>query len=242
MSKITISESESNLNNLLFIQNDLAEILSHTGCKVKIDTKSERSELVLEMPAYYYEIVGAELLDKIAEIIVVNYKYSFFKNNVKVSGLSSGENEILLASLIAADFDDDKRYTYDRIKLNENIAIDGIYNFRLSKLKQKWEDIISYIPNVFINSQLKEFISYLIENKSKKIYVDNGKVYDNHYKRLIRSELLTGTEKLKIIREVLLSNCGLVSLSGEIPTEDEFYLKEFYGDKIIFLDSKFSEN
>lgn len=240
MSKISISESEENINNILYIQEDLSELISNTGCKLSIKKQNERSELEIEAPEYYYDIICAEVLDKIAEIIVVSYKYNFFKHNVKINGLSQNEMELMLASLIAADFDDDKKYTLSRVKVYEKIAIDGLFNFRLGSLKKKWQDIITYIPNVLIKTQLKEFIAYLTDNKNKKIYIDDGKVYDSHYKRLIRCELLSGSEKLKIIREVLLSNCGLVSLSGNIPVEDEFYLKEFYGDRIIFLDSNFS--
>ena len=58
-------------------------------------------------------------------------------------------------------------------------------------------------------------------------------MYDSHYRRLKRSSLLEGDE-IKIVREVLLSNCGEVELSGAIPKEDEYYLKEFYTDKIFF--------
>jgi hypothetical protein len=65
------------------------------------------------------------------------------------------------------------------------------------------------------------------------VYVDSGKVYDSHYRRLKRSSLLDG-EGVKIIREILLSNCGEVELNGSLPKEDEYYLKEFYSDKIIF--------
>ena len=147
--------------------------------------------------------------------------------------MSTVEKEILLTSLIAADLDDDKRYAFDRIKHFRDIAVDGIYNFRLKPLKKKWEDIVSYIPTCFMNEQLKEFISYLLENKKKRVYVDSGKVYDSHYRRLKRSSLLDG-EGVKIIREVLLSNCGEVELNGSLPKEDEYYLKEFYSDKIIF--------
>ena len=56
------------------------------------------------------------------------------------------------------------------------------------------------------------------------MYIDGGKVYDNHYRRLKRSSLLGG-ENIMIIREVLLSNCGEVELFGDIPKEDEYYLK-----------------
>ena len=72
-----------------------------------------------------------------------------------------------------------------------------------------------------------------MENKKKRVYIDDGKVYDAHYRRLNRSELLGG-DKVKIVREVLLSNCGGIEVSGKIPEEDEFYLKEYYSDNITF--------
>ena len=73
----------------------------------------------------------------------------------------------------------------------------------------------------------------MAKKKEKITYIDDGRVYDCHYRRLKRSSLLDG-DTAKIVREVLLSNCGEVELSGAIPKEDEYYLKEYYTDKIIF--------
>ena len=138
-----------------------------------------------------------------------------------------------MASLIAADFDDDKKYALNKLKCCREIAIDGVYNFRLKPLKKKWQDVTDCIPQCFLSTQLKEFITYLLENKRKRVYIDGGKVYDSHYRRLNRSSLLGG-DGVKIIREVLLSNCGEIDITGNIPKEDEYYLREYYTDKIIF--------
>jgi hypothetical protein len=135
--------------------------------------------------------------------------------------------------LIAADLEEDKKYSFDKLKCFKEIAIDGIFNFRLKPLKRKWQDVVSYIPTCFLNSQLKDFLSYLLENKTKRVYVDNGRVYDWHFRRLKRSNLLD-CDQVKILREVILSNCGEVELSGELPKDDEYYLKEYYADKLFF--------
>ena len=37
----------------------------------------------------------------------------------------------------------------------------------------------------------------------------------------------------KIIREIILSGCGLIELNGDLPKTDEFYLMEYYGDKVL---------
>ena len=233
MTSITVTENILNEHNLLYVQTGVGEVFTHADCRVENVAIEGRAVLNVYCPEYYAEIINTEISDKIAEIIAIKYKYEYFKKNVKVGGLSAIEREILLASLIAADLEDDKKYAFDKIKGSENIAIDGIFNFRLKLLKKKWEDVVSYIPACFLNSQLKEFISYLIENKKKRVYVDDGRVYDSHYRRLKRSSLLDG-DGVKIVREILLSNCGEVELFGSIPKDDEYYLKEYYSDKIIF--------
>ncbi len=233
MTSITITENKLNDGNLLYVQSSASELLMHADCSVRTSTVDGRAVLRINCPEYYADIIKTELADKVAEIIAIKYKYDFLKKNVKVSGLNATEKEILFTSLIAADLDDDKKYAFDRIKNNIEITVDGIFNFRLKPLKKKWCDVVSYIPTCFLNTQLKEFISYLLENKKKRVYVDCGKVYDCHYRRLKRCSLLDG-ENLNIVREVLLSNCGEIELNGLIPKEDEFYLKEFYNDKIYF--------
>lgn len=233
MSIISISEREENIENLLYVQSSMGELFTQSNSKINLLSSSDRVAINVDCPSEYEDIMRLEICDRVAEIIVIRYKYDFFKRAIRISGLSSEEKEILFTSLIAADLEDDKKYTFDRIKKFGEITIDGIYNFRLKPLQRKWEDVASYLPTYFLKSQLKEFICYLLENKRKRVYVDQGRVYDAHYRRLKRSSLLGG-EKLSIIREVLLSNCGEVELSGSIPKEDEIYLKEFYKDKIRF--------
>jgi hypothetical protein len=233
MTSITITENVFNEDGLLYLQSSGNELFSHAGCSSRLRKIDDRIVLTINCPEEYKEIIRTEIADKVAEIITIKYKYSYFKRHLIVGGLSSAEKEILLTSLIAADLEDDKRYTYDKIKEYEEIAIDGIFNFRLKPLKKKWEDVVACIPGCFLNTQLKEFITYLLENKKKRVFIDDGRVYDSHYRRLKRCSLLGG-DGLKIVREVLLSNCGEVELSGEISKEDEYYLKEYYSDKIIF--------
>ena len=239
MTKITLTDNENKMNNLLYIKSSLGELFAGAGAVVREETADKRARLVAEIPDCYYEIVKAEIADRLGEVVAVNYKYGFFKEIIKVSGLSRTEYEIMLASLIAADLPEDKKYAAARFCCDGETAVDGVFNFRLQPLKKKWKDVASYMPETFVGSQLKDFISYLLENKKKRVYVDGGKVYDSHYRRLKRCDLLGG-EDLSIVREVLLSNCGEIELTGEIPEEDEKYLKEFYGDKIIFSSGYFS--
>ncbi len=237
MIEINVTENEYGKSNLFYVQSAISEITTHAGCSVRMENNSGRNKLTINCSKNYADIVLCEVCDKVAEIISVKYKYDYFKKSLSIGGLKKEEKEILLASLIAADLEDDKKYSFDKIKGSNEIAIDGIYNFRLKPLKKKWEDVVGCIPTCFLNTQLKEFISYLIENKKKRVYVESGRVYDSHYRRLKRTNLLEG-EGVKVIREVLLSNCGEVELSGEISKDDEYYLREYYNEKIIFVGGK----
>lgn len=233
MTSITVTEKESAGENLLYVQSASSELFSHADCSARVARTGGRVELKVNCPEFYSDLIKTEIADKVSEIITIKYKIDYFKKNLKVGGLTPNEKEILYASLIAADLEDDKRYTFGKLKTYDSIAIDGVYNFCLKPLKKKWQDVVECIPQIFLSSQLKEFISYLLENKKRRVFIDAGRVYDSHYRRLNRSELLGG-ESVKIVREVLLSNCGEVDICGEIPKDDEYFLKEYYRDKIVF--------
>lgn len=232
MAIITVSDRDYNENNLYYVSSAVNEILVGTGSEYSITRAGSRTVLKINAPDCYSETVCAEVADKLADVVAINYKFDFLKKNIPTGNLSEDEKDILLSGIIAADLDDDKKFAFDRIKGQTEIALDGVYNFRLRQLKRKWAEIISYVPTGFLGAQLKDFITFLLENKNKKIYVDDGKVYDAHYRRLKKSQLIGGG--LPLLKEILLSNCGKIELSGKIPAEDEKYLKEFYGDRLYF--------
>ncbi len=233
MINIAITEKENAQENLTYLHNSAGELLNRVGCTVRIIKIGGRVVFSVNCPECYAEVISSEIADKVAEIIAIKYKYDYFKTTLSVGGLKSVEKEILYASLIAADLEDDKKYAFDRIKNSKVTAIDGVFNFCLKPLKRKWQEVVDCIPQCFLSEQLSEFITYLLENKRKRVYIEQGNVYDNHYRMLKRSSLLDG-ERAKIVREVLLSNCGEIELNGSVPKEDEVYLKEYYKDKIFF--------
>lgn len=233
MTTIVLTEKERDDGNLLYVKSTLSELFNNSGCGVRFDLNSGRAQLTVSIPEPYAEIIGAEVYDKLAEVIAIKYKYDYFNSSIHLAAMNKTERELLLTGLISADLSDDKKYAYNHLKGERELAVDGAFNFRLIPLKKKWQEIVSYIPATFMGSQLKDFMCFLLENKKKKVYVDGGRVYDSHYRRLKRCSLLGG-EGVNVVREVLLSGCGEVELSGKIESDDEHYLKEFYGDRVYF--------
>ena len=242
MSQIKVTESSSKSKNIVYIYEMLSPITKQLGSLIDLRGGKNRYELIIEVPSSYQELLLKEIEDKVADVISVNYKYSFFKKNVNLDGLTSVEKELLLTSLISADIDEDKRYVIKKLKAFSEYTLDGIFNFRLKALKEKWVDILSYIPSGFKSVQLKDFIVYLIRDKmGKRVYFDGGSVYDKRYNILKRRELLTGDSgEISIVKEILLSGAGEIELGSPLPEKDEFYIKEFYGDRVRFNQGYFS--
>ena len=79
------------------------------------------------------------------EVIAIKYKYDYFSRTVKVSGLDQTQKEILLASLIAADLDSDKKYCIGKLKeLNE---IGSQKFFIKNREKQEEQELLEYLEN-----------------------------------------------------------------------------------------------
>ena len=155
MTKICITDGSENINGLQYIKNSVSEITDKIGSTANVSVADKRCRLTFDCPEYYSDVLQAEVADKAAEVIAVGYKYAFFKTAVKVAGLSEVEREILLASLIAADLTEDKKYAFDRLKAEREMALDGVFNFRLKPLRKKWRDIAEYMPNCFVKKSGK---------------------------------------------------------------------------------------
>jgi len=243
MSFIKISDSESSGTNMFYLYNQIAPIVNRLGGKAELDCRGKRCSFCIAVDKSYSGFVRAEIEDKIADVITVNYKYEYFKENIAIKGLEKLKYEILLSALICADLEDDKRYVSAKMSRFDEYSIDGSFNFRMKPLKKKWEDIVSIIPPYFQEDQLKEFIIYILrEKRGKKVYVEHERVYDKNFNRLQRTMLTDlNFQEGKVIREVILSGSGEVELNDRPPELDEYYLKEYFGDKIVFGKSFFAK-
>ena len=90
-------------------------------------------------------------------------------------------------------------------------------------------------------SGLQEFISYLIRDRQgKKVYYENGNVYDKHYALLNKVELLVNGQNLNVVKEILLSGAGEIEIVTPLPTLDEKYVTKFFEGKIRFAKDYYS--
>lgn len=230
-----ISDLSQRKQNINYIVNTTLDAIRKLNGEYKTEITGERVFLLLKLPDENAETARRLLSDKIADVIAVNYKYEFFTRYIRTGGLTSVDYEMLIASLISADLDEDKRYVACGGLGLEDFSIDGYFNFRLRPLKEKWAEIVTYIPSYFTKEKLNEFISYIVcEKTGRRAYVYDDKVYDGRFNRMQKSMLIKKIDKGAVAREVVLSGFSEVVLGGKVGDEDKKYLVSFFGDKIFF--------
>ena len=109
--------------------------------------------------------------------------------------------------------------------------MDGVFHFRLQELKRRWEEIAGYVPIDMGETSLNGFLGFLIEDGVGKIFVKNGRVYDENYHQLSKSAL---TAKRSIITEIVLSGAEKVYCFGETERTTALFLRKHYKGKAIF--------
>lgn len=82
--------------------------------------------------------------DAIKEGLVEMYgvvgKYDYIKRNLSL-GLSKTNYDLLLHTLVAFDRENEHKLLNKIIRVENNIALDGIFNFKLCELKERWTEI-----------------------------------------------------------------------------------------------------
>ena len=77
---------------------------------------------------------------------------------------------------------------------------------------------------------LENFLEFLTEDGENKLFLKDGKVYDEEY-RLLSKSVLTGGASA--VGEILLGNAGQVYCFGETDKNTGDFLKKYYGGKVV---------
>ncbi len=115
MSNLCVSECFEKNDNVLYIRENLCELFFNSK-NVRLAADRHRAGLLLSVECEFFRPACEDLCDKIADVIAIGYKYDFFSQKIKTCGLSENNRELLIAALIAADFEEDKRYVRARLQ------------------------------------------------------------------------------------------------------------------------------
>ena len=229
--EITITQNGFDGLYMSYLFGKVRERFSFLPNVCDIARKGDCTEIAFKTDRAYCPYVRKYAEEHIADILAVGYKYAYFEKRLPLPLLAPMKKRLLLTALVAADYKEDRAHIVKRIRGYESYCLDGLFHFRLQDLIKRWEEIIDYIPTDMGEGAMDGFIEFLAEDGEGKVFIKDGKVYDEEYRPLTRS-LLTGVESS--IGEILLSGAERVYCFGEVDGDTAAFLRKYYGEKAIF--------
>lgn len=231
MEKITITQSGFDGLYMSYLYGKVKEKFSYLPANAELQKNGDTTTLDFQTEKRYCPYVRKYAEENISDVVAVGYKYSFFKERLRLPLLSETEQSLLFTALAAADLKEDRAIVSRAFKGFDAYSLDGVYHFRLRDLKKRWEEIADYISSDFGPQSLDGFIGFLVSDGVGKAYIKDGKAYDEKYRVLTRSTL-TGNRSL--IGEILLCGVERVYCFGNVDSATVDFLKKFYKEKAVF--------
>ena len=231
MEEITITQNGYNALFISYLHGKVQQRFSFLPAVCECKTDGEYAELAFRAERAYCPYVKRFAKEYMADIIAVGYKYDFFEKRLRLPFLNEEQRRLLFTALVSADYKDDKAYAYRGLGGGNTFCLDGTYHFRLRELKTRWEGIAQYVPTNMNALSLEDFLTFLTEDGEGKVFVKDGKVYDEEYRLLSRS-VLTGEPST--VAEILLGQAERIYCFGETDEQTTRFLKKYYPSKAVF--------
>ena len=231
MEEITITQNGFDGLYMSYLYGKVRERFSFLPATCDIARKGDHTEIAFKTEREYCPYVRKYAEEHIADVLAVGDKYSFFEKRLPLPMLPPLKRRILLTALVAADYREDRVFIARRIRGFEEYCLDGLFHFRLQDLKARWEEVVAYIPVDMGETAADGFLEFVVEDGEGKVFLKNGKVYDEEY-RMQNKSLLTGVESP--IGEILLSGAERVYCFGEADGETKEFLEKYYREKALF--------
>ncbi len=229
--EITITQNGFNESYMSYLFGKVKGRFSFLPGNMRLQADGNEMKICLKLQSAYCPYVRKFAEDNIADVIAIGYKYHYFQSRIRLPLLNEEQKHVLLTALVAADYKEDKAYIARRIVGFENYCLDGVFHFRLQRLKARWDEVVGYVPADMGASSMEGFMEFLAEDGEEKVFIKEGKVYDKEYRVLSKSAL---TGKQSIVAELLLGSAGEVYCFGETDETTAAFLKRYYPTRTVF--------
>ena len=159
-----------NRDYLDFLYDGLKDTIKKINGIVVCQIFDDRYFLTLACEYFFAAEIISEIDDLLAEIFVLGFKKEYLKKRLYIykENLLS---KMLVDTMTIFDSENDKKLVKKELFNQQVCALDGFFNFRLKKTKQKWDEIIDLAnENCIVLSDknvCEEFLAFLIEAMPK---------------------------------------------------------------------------
>lgn len=135
------------------------------------------TSVLIALPNDYKAEGNIFIKEKLAEIILSNYKKDYILSKLDFEFSQSIAMKVFLQTLVCFDSELDKQVITDNINIKDNFCIDSFVNFRLQFLKKKWNELVSLANEnamyLISEDSFLEFTKFLISNLDHRCYAVN---------------------------------------------------------------------
>lgn len=204
----------------------------------------------------YAEITSEERLQKnvitlikdmIKDIILINYKYIYFRNNLNIAIKDKSLDSLFYTSITLYD----REYDIELLNLDKftdkELSIDSIFHFCINDIIKRWQNVTEILQDNFYDEcdreAMLEFIKHIIYSLPSKtseinIYRFEGgyKFIDNNGKNIanIKNNLSGG----EIAAKLMFVSPSAINFYDECDMQTMQFLKNIFNDRIRFFIDK----
>ena len=172
MYQITISVNDNRADWLYSVDEVIKNKLKDCFAVSALSTCGKRVYCSFGCEAQSRTQMLSAIKDGLVEMFGVVGKFDFIKHNL-VLGLSQTNYELLLHTLVAFDRENEHKLLNRVIQVKDNMTLDGIFNFKLGELKERWLEICNLTRNngvyLYDDETYNELLRFLISAVNPKI-------------------------------------------------------------------------
>lgn len=185
----------------------------------------------------------ANMLGAIKEGLVETFgvvcKFDFIKRNLLL-GLPQTNYQLLLHTLVAFDRENEHKLLSDIISIEDNMTLDGIFNFKLGELKKRWIEICNLTRNngeyLYDDDTYNELLRFLISAVNPKINKLTVKEEGGSYS--LKGALKNSVLNIDVINGVELMYYLIDLAPLELVIDGNITDGELYGRLVGIFDAK----
>ncbi len=167
----TINIEKSNGHLLSYVKGQMETALCQIdGISTELNDEYRNYYTLACADAYRFQMSRA-VNSAVCDALSLGYKNVYMRGLLDVDYDNFYQN-VLVNTICIFDSEYDKQFVSRLMTDSSTLCLDGYYNFKMSRIKRKWEDISRLVSdNSFIlndNDLIAEFLQYLLESMTEK--------------------------------------------------------------------------
>ena len=172
MWELNISIGNERADALRGIENRLRPYVAPGGGIMILDRLKDRSYLSIACDEGEKAALVNELKEAVGDVITVQFKQHYLLRHSRLPKGNKINYNAFIRALVAFDREWDRELVLKNLRLQNELLLDGFFNFRLKELKAKWQEVCDLASN---NSGYLEYHDTFVELLAFLVKTIDGK-------------------------------------------------------------------